>query len=66
MIAKMIVYGDTRKLAIERLKAALQAYEIEGIKTNVPLLKEMAESTAFLHGRITTDYLMKKREENRS
>ncbi len=66
MIAKMIVYGDTRKLAIERLKAALQAYEIEGIKTNVPLLKEMAESTAFLHGSITTDYLMKKREENRS
>ncbi|WMT27616.1 acetyl-CoA carboxylase biotin carboxylase subunit [Bacillus aerius] len=66
MIAKMIVYGDTRKLAIERLKAALQAYEIEGIKTNVPFLKEMTESTAFLHGRITTDYLMKKREENRS
>ncbi|MGE6856025.1 acetyl-CoA carboxylase biotin carboxylase subunit [Bacillus sp. FSL K6-2841] len=66
MIAKMIVYGDTRNLAIERLKTALHAYEIEGIKTNLPLLKEMAGSTAFLQGSITTDYLMKKKEENRS
>ncbi|MEH7643517.1 ATP-grasp domain-containing protein, partial [Bacillus pumilus] len=66
MIAKMVVYGDTRKLAIERLKQALQAYEIEGIKTNLPLLREMAESSAFLHGSITTDFLMKKREGNRS
>lgn len=66
MIAKMIVYGDTRKLAIERLKGALQAYEIEGIKTNLPLLREMAGSSAFLQGSITTDFLMKKREGNRS
>lgn len=66
MIAKMIVYGDTRKLAIERLKAALQAYEIEGIKTNLPLLREMVESSNFLHAGITTDFLMKKREEKRS
>ncbi|MGV2541422.1 biotin carboxylase, partial [Bacillus pumilus] len=66
MIAEMIVYGDTRKLQIELLKKALQAYVIEGIKTNLPLLREMAGSSAFLHGSITTDFLMKKREGNRS
>ncbi|MDM5298327.1 acetyl-CoA carboxylase biotin carboxylase subunit [Bacillus pumilus] len=66
MMAKMIVYGDTREIAIKRLKAALQTYEIEGIKTNLSLLREMASSSAFLHGSITTDFLMKEREGKRS
>ncbi|MFJ5963194.1 acetyl-CoA carboxylase biotin carboxylase subunit [Bacillus sp. NPDC093026] len=66
MIAKMIVYGDTRELTIKRLKQALQAYEIEGIKTNLPLLREIAGSSAFLKGGITTDFLTREREEKRS
>ncbi|MFS0654946.1 acetyl/propionyl/methylcrotonyl-CoA carboxylase subunit alpha [Bacillus sp. 179-C3.3 HS] len=66
MIAKMVIYGDTRLLAIERLQEALAAYEIEGIKTNLPLLRKMAGSSAFLEGSITTDFLMKEREGKHS
>ncbi|MFB8734795.1 hypothetical protein ACEQPO_15545 [Bacillus sp. SL00103] len=62
MIAKMVVYGETRKLAIERLKALLQAYEIEGIKSNLPLLREMAGSSAFLHGASQPIFMKKRRE----
>ncbi|MGE6632275.1 acetyl-CoA carboxylase biotin carboxylase subunit [Bacillus sp. NPDC077027] len=66
MIAKMIVRGETRDITIERLKEALNAYEIKGIKTNVPLLRKIVASTAFLQGDITTDFLIKQKEGNHS
>ncbi|KXZ21834.1 acetyl-CoA carboxylase biotin carboxylase subunit [Bacillus nakamurai] len=57
MIAKMIVTGETRKKAIEQLKTALREYHVEGIKTNIPLLKKIAHSEAFEKGEATTGFL---------
>ncbi|KXZ15134.1 biotin carboxylase [Bacillus nakamurai] len=57
MIAKMIVTGETRKQAIEQLKTALREYHVEGIKTNIPLLKKIAHSEAFEKGEATTGFL---------
>jgi acetyl-CoA carboxylase biotin carboxylase subunit len=57
MIAKMIVKGQNREEAIERLKEALRDYQIEGIKTNIPLLLQAASSEAFKKGDVTTDFL---------
>lgn len=57
MIAKMIVKGQNREEAIERLKEALRDYRIEGIKTNIPLLLQAASSEAFKKGDVTTDFL---------
>ncbi len=39
MIGKLIVYGEDRPQALERLEAALQSMAIAGINTNVPLLR---------------------------
>jgi acetyl-CoA carboxylase biotin carboxylase subunit len=39
MIAKLIVHAPTRERAIERLSAALDAFTVEGIPTNLPLLR---------------------------
>ncbi|MEH7743042.1 acetyl-CoA carboxylase biotin carboxylase subunit [Bacillus subtilis] len=57
MIAKMIVKGQTRTEAIEKLETALRDYCVEGIKTNLPLLIQAAATKAFKEGDVTTDFL---------
>lgn len=57
MIGKLIVHASTRVLAIERLRDALAGYEVEGIKTNLPLLARIAASDAFVRGQTTTDFI---------
>ncbi|MCK2017901.1 acetyl-CoA carboxylase biotin carboxylase subunit [Peribacillus frigoritolerans] len=59
MIAKLVVSGDSRDNAIERLREALASYKIEGIKTNLPLLMEIISHEAFFKGDTTTDFIAK-------
>ncbi|MFN7251328.1 MAG: acetyl-CoA carboxylase biotin carboxylase subunit [Anaerobacillus sp.] len=66
MIAKLIVRGSDRMAAIKELQNALRNYHVEGIKTNIPMLKEVAEHEAFINGETTTSfvetYLMKAKK----
>ncbi|MFC2946914.1 acetyl-CoA carboxylase biotin carboxylase subunit [Virgibacillus sediminis] len=57
MIGKLIVKGETREAAIKRLKTALSQYRIGGIKTNLPMLREIIESEAFQKGETTTSFV---------
>lgn len=57
MIGKLIVHADTREHTIEKLKSALDQYTVEGIKTNLPLLKRIVGSPAFFAGETTTDFI---------
>ncbi|WP_342512886.1 acetyl-CoA carboxylase biotin carboxylase subunit [Sporosarcina sp. FSL K6-1522] len=57
MIAKLIVKGQTREQAIEEMKQALDHYVVEGIKTNIPMLKNVVEHEAFLAGDTTTNFV---------
>ncbi|MCO0599488.1 acetyl-CoA carboxylase biotin carboxylase subunit [Peribacillus butanolivorans] len=59
MIAKLVVSGGSRNEAIDRLKEALNTYKIDGIKTNLPLLKEIIVHEAFSKGDTTTDFIDK-------
>ncbi|AKO92932.1 acetyl-CoA carboxylase biotin carboxylase subunit [Priestia filamentosa] len=59
MIAKLIVKGNDRDDAINRLHGALVDYHIEGIKTNIPMLKEVIAHPAFRSGDTTTDFVGK-------
>lgn len=59
MIAKLIVKGKDRDEAIGRLQAALSAYEVEGIKTNIPLLQRIADHPAFQKGETATNFIDK-------
>ena len=63
LISKLIVHGQTREEAIMRLKRALKEYVIEGVKTTLPLHKEIIKSKAFVSGqydiRWLEDYLRK-------
>jgi len=57
MIAKLIVRGSTRDEAIDRLAAALAAFKIAGISTNIPLLAAIAAHNDFRANRIGTRWL---------
>ena len=59
MIAKLVVKGKDRDEAIDRLQEALSNYHIEGIKTNIPLLQEVAAHEAFRSGETTTEFVEK-------
>ena len=54
MIAKVIVHGSDRPDAIARARDALARIAIEGVKTNVPFLGRVLESTEFLEARHDT------------
>ena len=59
MIAKLIVSAATRDEAIAAMTEALKNYEIEGIKTNLPMLSTVIEHQAFKTGDTTTDFINK-------
>lgn len=57
MIAKLVVSGPNRKEALNTLQQALQGYEVEGIKTNIPLLRKIANSNSFYEGNTRTSFI---------
>ena len=60
MIGKLICYGATREQAIARMQIALSEMLIEGIKTNIPLHRDLMEDLAFKEGGVTIHYLEQK------
>jgi acetyl-CoA carboxylase biotin carboxylase subunit len=54
MIAKVIAHAPTRARAIERLCGALEAFEIQGPKTNIPAALAVLRSEPFRAGRVHT------------
>ena len=57
MIAKVIVHARTRNLAIARMKRALEAMVIEGIKTTIPLHLKIMDDPKFQAGEISTSFM---------
>ena len=60
MIAKVITYGDTREQALARMSIALSEMVVEGIKTNIPLHRELMVDTRFVDGGTSIHYLEHK------
>ncbi|GGD89007.1 acetyl-CoA carboxylase biotin carboxylase subunit [Tsuneonella deserti] len=59
MIAKLIVYGSTRERCIMRLRRALEEMVVEGVKTSLPLHRELLQQPDVLSG----DYSIKWLED---
>lgn len=57
MISKLVVWGETREIACERLIQALKAYKVEGIQTNIPMLLKTVTHEQFLKGNTTTKFV---------
>jgi acetyl-CoA carboxylase biotin carboxylase subunit len=54
LVAKLIVTGATREIALRRTLRALNEYVIEGIKTNIAFHKRVLTHPAFVAGRYDT------------
>jgi acetyl-CoA carboxylase biotin carboxylase subunit len=57
LIAKLIVYDQTRSACLNRLRRALGEYVIAGISTGIPLLQAIAEEPDFAAGDYHTGWL---------
>jgi acetyl-CoA carboxylase biotin carboxylase subunit len=57
MIAKVITHARTREVAIARMKRALGAMVIEGIKTTIPLHLKIMDDPKFKAGDISTSFM---------
>ncbi|MGV6858579.1 MAG: acetyl-CoA carboxylase biotin carboxylase subunit [bacterium] len=60
MIGKLIVHGEDREVAVARMAGALQEIVIDGIKTNIPLQRDIMADEAFKQGGANIHYLEKK------
>jgi acetyl-CoA carboxylase biotin carboxylase subunit len=57
LLAKVIVWGEDRAMAIRRLQRALHEYQIGGLSTDIDFILQIIESPKFLSGDVTTTYL---------
>jgi len=60
MIGKVICYGDTRGQALARMRIAMSEMVVEGIKTNIPLHRELLIDEKFVLGGTSIHYLEKR------
>ncbi|TFG87816.1 MAG: acetyl-CoA carboxylase biotin carboxylase subunit [Chromatiales bacterium] len=60
LIAKVIAHGDNRDSAITRMSIALSEMVVEGVKTNIPLHRDLCQDAAFRQGGTDIHYLEKK------
>ncbi|TNH24327.1 biotin carboxylase [Micromonospora orduensis] len=61
LLAKLIVSGATRDEVLERAKAAVAAFQIEGPKNNVPFFTELLENEEFRSGAYDTGIVSRMR-----
>ena len=60
MVAKLIVWDLTWQGVVDKARRALDEFYIDGIKTNLPLHREIVRDKEFINGEFRTDYLDRK------
>ncbi len=57
MISKLIAWGETREIAINRMLRALEEYKISGIRTNINACKWIIQNKKFVDGDFDTHFI---------
>jgi propionyl-CoA carboxylase alpha chain len=57
MIAKLIVHGQSRTEAIEKMRAALNAFVIRGVQSNIPFQAALLAHPKFVSGDFNTGFI---------
>lgn len=57
LLAKLIVWGTDRKIAIKRARRAMEEFTVEGVKTTIPFHLEVLENEQFISGNFDTSFL---------
>jgi len=64
MLAKLIVWGQTRNEAIARMLRCLSEFDIQGVKTNIEYQKQILANTYFRKGELSTAFIAKRMNHN--
>lgn len=62
MIAKLIVWDESREKALKRLSKALSEYRINGVTTNIDFLYNLTTSKPFIEEDIDTSFIEKNND----
>jgi len=57
MIAKLVVWGDDREVALNRMIEAIDQYQVSGIKHNLDFCKYVLKHPAFVSGDFDTNFI---------
>ncbi len=57
LVAKLLVHQPNRELALATMRRALREFHVEGIKTTIPLHREIFENSAFMAGHVDTTFI---------
>jgi acetyl-CoA carboxylase biotin carboxylase subunit len=60
LLAKLIVWAETREAAIARMQRALDEYIIEGVTTIIPFHKRLLRNESFIRGETYTRFLQEE------
>jgi acetyl-CoA carboxylase biotin carboxylase subunit len=57
LIAKLLVYQPTRAQALATMRRALDEFVVEGVKTTIPIHRDIFSNTSFVAGRVDTTFI---------
>jgi acetyl-CoA carboxylase biotin carboxylase subunit len=57
LVAKLLVHQPTRAEALACMRRALSEFAVEGIKTTIPLHREIFNHSAFIEGQVDTTFI---------
>ena len=57
LISKLAAWGRTRNESLDRLRRALDEYEVGGIKTTLPFFREIVRDEEFKSGQLDTGFI---------
>jgi acetyl-CoA carboxylase biotin carboxylase subunit len=60
LLSKLIVWGETRDIAIARMQRALAEYQIEGLTTTIPFHQRLLRHEGFKSGDTYTRFLLEE------
>jgi acetyl/propionyl-CoA carboxylase alpha subunit len=60
LLAKLIVWGDSRAAAIARLRRAVDEYVLTGVRTTLPFHRWLVRDPAFLAGELSTAFIAQR------
>jgi acetyl-CoA carboxylase, biotin carboxylase subunit len=66
MIAKLVVWGKTRGEALDRLRRALDEYQVAGITTTLTFFRSVVRDKEFIAGTIDTGFISRFNERRNS
>jgi acetyl-CoA carboxylase biotin carboxylase subunit len=66
LISKLAAWGQTRGESVDRLRRALDEYEVGGIKTTLPFFREIVRDSEFQSGRLDTGFISRFNERRES